>query len=101
MPHTRTEKIIVVTKDESLKKELSDLLPKGFEVSRHDSADKGFIFFDIDTMKAGLMKGLADEHIVIAITKQKRTEPVMEATTFGAYEIIHRPLKEDVVRSEE
>ena len=96
MPQTGTENIILFTKDDSLKKELSDLLPKGFKVSNQDSADKGFVFFDIDTMKAGLMKGLANEHIVIAITKQKRTEPVMEATMFGAYEIIHRPLKEGV-----
>ncbi|HXX53643.1 MAG TPA: sigma-54 dependent transcriptional regulator [Thermodesulfovibrionales bacterium] len=97
MPHTGTEKVILFTRDESLKREISDLLPKGFTLSIQDSADKGVVFFDIDTMKAGRMKGLADEHIVIAITKQKRTEPVMEAMTFGAYEVIHRPIREAVV----
>ncbi|HXX53303.1 MAG TPA: sigma-54 dependent transcriptional regulator [Thermodesulfovibrionales bacterium] len=97
MPYSRTEKVIPFSQDETLKREISALLPRGFRLSSQDSADGGVVFFDIDTMKAGLMKGLADEHIVIAITKQKRTEPVMEAMTFGAYEVMHRPLKEGVV----
>jgi len=92
-----TERILLVTKDASLKKEISDLLPRDFRISMEDPERRGFIFFDIDTMKPGFMKGLANDHIVVAITKQQRTEPVMEATTFGAYEIIHRPLKKEVV----
>lgn len=61
-------------------------------------SDSATIFFDIDTMKASLLRELSEHNFVIAVTKQKRTEPVMEAAVFGAYEIIQRPLiKEGVL----
>lgn len=93
----KTETIALMTRDDSLKKELSDLLPKGYNVSRSGPGSHLIVFFDIDTMKLGLMKELREEHIVIAVTKQRRTGPVMEATTSGAYESLHRPLKAESV----
>jgi len=93
----KTETIVLMTGDDSLGKELSNLLPKGYRLSRSNPGAHPVVFFDIDTMKQGLMKELRERHLVIAVTKQKRTGPVMEATTSGAYEILHRPLKEESV----
>jgi DNA-binding NtrC family response regulator len=91
-------KIAVLTKDDSLERELSDILPKGYKLSPRGTIDNAtFIFLDVDSMKAGHIRELHDKNPVIAITRQKRTGPVMEATTFGAYEIIHRPLKENIL----
>ncbi|HXW68980.1 MAG TPA: sigma-54 dependent transcriptional regulator [Dissulfurispiraceae bacterium] len=90
--------VVLVTGDESLGEELSGLLPKDCTiVTRETGIHNSFIFFDVDTMKAGLIKELSQDNIVIAITKLKLTEPVMEAVTFGVYEIIHRPLQHDGV----
>jgi DNA-binding NtrC family response regulator len=93
----KTETIVLMTRDDSLGKELSNLLPKGYRLSRSGPGAHPVVFFDIDTMKQGLMKELRERHLVIAVTKQKRTGPVMEATTSGAYEILRRPLKEESV----
>lgn len=93
------KRVVLFTKDSSLKKELSELLPKGIRIS--SQAGEGvhsFIFFDIDSLRVGLIRELSENHYVIAVTGRKRTEPVMEAATFGAYEVIHRPLNGDVVR---
>lgn len=90
------EKILLLTKDESLRQELSDALPGKFRVSGKDTGS-GFIFFDIDTIKAGLIRELSEKQFVIAVTKQKKTGPVMEATTFGAFEVIHRPFTTEVL----
>ncbi len=90
--------VVLFTMDAALVEELSGILPKDCAVVKRDSGlHNSFIFFDIDTMKAGLIKELSQDNIVIAITKQKLTEPVMEAVTFGVYEIIHRPLQQDII----
>lgn len=92
------KEIVLLTKDTSLRRELSDMLPKGFNISSRISIDKNtFVFFDMDTIKLELIKELCDKAFVIAITRQKITGPVMEATTFGAYEIVHHPLNKDIV----
>jgi len=90
--------VVLFTGDAALGEELSGLLPKDCAiVTRESGIHSSFIFFDIDTMRAGLIKELSQDNIVIAITKQKLTEPVMQAVTFGVFEIIHRPLQQDSV----
>ncbi|MBF0557219.1 MAG: sigma-54-dependent Fis family transcriptional regulator [Nitrospirae bacterium] len=90
--------IVLITGDASLSEELSGLLPKDCSiVKRQTGHHNSFIFFDIDTMKAGLIKDLSQDNIVVAVTKLKLTEPVMEAVTFGVYEIVHRPLQREIV----
>jgi two-component system nitrogen regulation response regulator GlnG len=91
------KRISLFSKDANLKKELSSVLPRSFKITKSPGAKDRFIFIDIDTLGLGLIKELSEENFVIAITKQKRTEPVMEATASGTYEIIHRPLKRDTV----
>jgi DNA-binding NtrC family response regulator len=92
------EAIVLLTNDETLKAELSRLLPKGVRLTP-DIPDLGqsLVIFDIDTMKAGRIRELSAGHFIVAVTKGKDTERVMEATTFGAYEVLHRPLSSDAV----
>lgn len=92
------EKIALQTKDASLKKELTDALPKGTRILEHvPEKEVACVFFDIDTMRPGAIRDFGDRQYVIAVTKQKRTGPVMEAATFGAYEVMQRPLVRDAV----
>ena len=53
------------------------------------------MFVDIDTENAHVIKEYSERTIVVAVTDQERTGPVMEAATWGAYEIMHRPLKKE------
>ncbi|MBS1113345.1 MAG: Sigma 54 interacting domain protein [Nitrospirae bacterium] len=90
--------IVLQTKDASLKKEFADTLPKGTKFFDDIPEDEGaFIFFDIDTIKPGIIRDLGARHYVIAVTKQRHTGPIMEATSFGAYEVMRRPLRQEKV----
>jgi DNA-binding NtrC family response regulator len=92
------KKICLLTKDAVLEKELATVIPKGFKVVKGRSETKGnFIFIDIDSFKAGVIKEFSEKTFIIAITNQGTTDPVIEATAYGAYEIIHRPLKKEIV----
>jgi DNA-binding NtrC family response regulator len=92
------EQIFIQTRDDELKAELAGVLPKGYKlIAETGTAKEAFIFFDIDTMRPGIIRDLAGKNFVVAVTKQKWTEPVIEAVTFGAYDVIHRPLSQDAV----
>lgn len=94
----KTDEVVLITRDPALKEELSGILPRDrVIVARESGLRNSFIFFDVDTMKAGLIRDLSRDNIVIAVTRLKLTEPVMEAVTFGVYEIIHRPLDREIV----
>jgi DNA-binding NtrC family response regulator len=91
-----TEKIVLLTKDDSIKKELSHILPRGYSLSTLITGDSpAVVFFDVDSMKAGPIRELSDRHLVVAVTGHRGTEPVMEAAAFGACETVQRPLKTD------
>ncbi|MFZ5998310.1 MAG: sigma 54-interacting transcriptional regulator, partial [Nitrospirota bacterium] len=96
-------RVILITGDKLLRQELSSLLPRGSRLALCKTLSScgdltgQIVFIDIDTHSAGLIKELSERTFVVAVTRQKRTEPVMEATAFGAYEVIHRPLKKEVV----
>jgi len=92
------EKIALISKDRSLFKELSPVMPKGVKLSEGSPESEGsFVFFDLDSMRPGMIRELTDSHYIIAITKQKQTERVMEAATFGAYEVLQRPLTAETI----
>jgi DNA-binding NtrC family response regulator len=87
-----------MTDETGLAKELQAVLPKGTKIVPVASErENDFIFFDLDSLRPGLIRELSDRHYVIAVTGQKRTGPVMEAATFGAYEVIQRPLTREVI----
>jgi DNA-binding NtrC family response regulator len=90
----KTEMIVLLTEDNSLKKELSNILPEGFQLAMQISGSSpAVVLFDVDSMKAGPIRALSERNLVIAITRHKRTELVMETAAFGAYETIQRPLR--------
>lgn len=92
------QNVILMTKDPSLKKELLNALPKGFKLRTNLHDEKcDFLFFDMDTLRPGLIKELSEKVFVITVTKQMLTGHAMEAVIYGAYETIQRPLETDVV----
>ncbi len=94
------EKIFLQTKDKDLKKELTAVLPKGYKIiTRLSDNIVNIVFLDIDTFGIAPIRDYGDSTFVVAITSRKKTGSVIEATTTGAYEIIHRPLKKDVLSS--
>lgn len=97
------QKILLMSEDASLAKELSAALPKGNKLasarSHRASALDGstFVFLDMDTVNMHLIKEFSEKTFVICVTGQEKTGPVMEAATWGAYEIIRRPLKKEKI----
>lgn len=92
----------LITKDAGLKKEITAVLPKGFKIKtlnsgKADALQHQLILYDMDSLGTGRLEETSKANFVICVTKQKRTGPVIEATTFGAYEVLHRPLKRDIV----
>lgn len=54
------KKIVLLTNDNSLKKELTDVIPKDFKVEVNvPVAKNSVIFFDLDTMRAALIRELS------------------------------------------
>lgn len=96
-------RIILLSGDPLLAEELSPLLPKGSRLQTIRSSKaatfdgSSFLFFDIDSVDIHRIKEFSEKTFVIAVTRQERTGPVMEAATWGAYEIMRRPLKKERV----
>ncbi len=96
------QKILAVSEDtENFARKLSDVLPKGYKLARSQQSnisltpDISCIFFDLDTIGAHHIKEYANKLFVIATTAQEKTTPVMEAATWGAYEILQLPFKKE------
>ncbi len=96
------ERILLITRDEGrLEKELSVVLPKGYKLvtagPQKTPALAGLvcIVFDIDSVEVHRIKEYGEKAFVLAVTDQERTGPVMEAATWGAYEIMRRPLRKE------
>jgi two-component system nitrogen regulation response regulator GlnG len=93
--------VLFMTSNSGLIKEFPQLLPKGYKLmtAAPGSAvfDDGgpFVFIDIDTEGVERIREFAGRTSVIAVTEQERTGPVMEAATFGAYAIMHRPFRKE------
>ena len=93
------ETIFIQTGDDALRAELAGVLPRDRKFLDHlpEGAEGACIFFDIDSQRFSMIRDLSEHHYVVAVTKQRRTGPVMEAATFGAYEVIHRPLRRETI----
>jgi DNA-binding NtrC family response regulator len=59
------------------------------------AAGTACVVFDIDTVEVHRIKEFSEKAFVLAITDQERTGPVMGAATWGAFEIMRRPLKKE------
>jgi len=94
------QNILLLTRDDSLEKGLQPMLPKGHRlVSRGKVAAPAgglpIVIIDIDSIDVGRIRDYAGKSIVLAVTKQERSGPVMEAATYGAYEIMRLPLSKE------
>ena len=90
---------LLLTKDNSLARELAEILPKGGKpaVATPQKAEGATVFFDLDSIDMQLIREYSRKTFVVGVTRQERTGPVMEAATWGAYEIMRRPLKKERV----
>jgi len=91
--------IALLSRDRDLAGELAEALPEGIRVATSAGARAEILFYDIDTLKPGGIREAAEGRLVIAVTGQRRTGPVIEATSMGAYEVLQRPLGREKVRS--
>jgi DNA-binding NtrC family response regulator len=95
--------ILLMSDKGSLAKELAAILPRGYKLdqARANKAPMtngtACVFFDIDSEEVHRIKELSKKTFVIAVTQQEKTGPVMEAATWGAYEIMQRPLRKERV----
>ena len=93
------KRVVLMSKDPTLRAELEAAIPAGVKVV--DNLGRGPwqpVFLDMDSLGSASIKGFSDEHLVVAVTDQKRTTPAMEATAHGAYDIVHRPLSGTAVQ---
>ncbi len=94
------KKILLLTKDGALVQEVSGVLPKGYKLVNGRKAGVSgrgeyFVLVDLDSIAPQVIKEYSDQTFVIAVTDQERTGPVMEAATWGAYEIMRRPIRKE------
>jgi hypothetical protein len=69
-------KACLLTKDNSLKKELSSVMPTGFKVVKGLSGDGGsFILFGLDTSGETFIAEHSERTFVIAVTKHGKFFP--------------------------
>lgn len=91
--------IVIATEDSALRTDLAGLVPDRFSIEADLSRPgRGIVFFDIDTVKPALIMEYGEECFVVAVTRRKNTDAVMQAVTFGAYEVLQYPLNAEVMR---
>lgn len=91
-----TGKVSILTEDQSLVKEIEDLIGGGaVEVfSRpEDIREADVVLLDADTSGINNLSLLKDKYFVIVITAEKGTRYLIESMTFGAFDCVFRPLK--------
>lgn len=87
------EKVAVISRDPSFRRELASLLPGEFgaDISEAHIRDR-IVFIDIDTVRPGVIRELVERNLVVAVTRGKETAQVMEAAASGAFGTLRRPL---------
>ena len=91
-----TGKVAILTEDQSLVKEIADIIGSGaVEVfSRaEDIREADVVLLDADSSGIKNLSRLKDKYFVIVITAEKGTRYLIESMTFGAFDCVFRPLK--------
>ncbi len=92
------KELVLLTDDKNLEQELLKALPQGHGLSmKLPGKSSAVVFVDLDTMKAGPIRQLSDQNLVIAVTRDRSASPVMEAAALGAYELIQRPFRTEKI----
>ena len=98
--------ILLITNDKSgsLAKELAQALPKGYRLAHAGPGavlsgdDLACLVFDMDSVDVNSIKEYSRRGLVLAVTGQEFTGPVMEAAVGGAYEIMRKPLDKQTLK---
>ncbi|MGH7891385.1 MAG: sigma-54-dependent transcriptional regulator, partial [Thermodesulfobacteriota bacterium] len=91
-----TGKVSILTEDQSLVKEIEDIIGSGaVEVfSRpEDIREADVVLLDADSSGIKNLSRLKDKYFVIVVTAEKGTRYLIESMTFGAFDCVFRPLK--------
>ncbi len=90
-------RVILLTSDSKLVKEVEHSLPQNVELSTCEGVEKAcgadIVLLDVDTIGIGGLSRLKNESFVIIITAQRGTRYLIESMTFGAFDCVFRPLK--------
>lgn len=100
------DSVLLITNDRSgsVAEELTSALPRGYRLAhaRPGSVLSGdglaCLIFDMDSVDIRSIKEYSRKALVIAMTGEERTGPIMEAATGGAYEIMRRPLNKEALQ---
>ncbi len=94
-------KVILLTKDSRLVRELERVLSGKAELIPHGDLDNvpagDVIFLDVDSLSISGLNKLKNESFVIILTSQKSSRYLIESMTFGAFDCIIRPLEQSKV----
>lgn len=88
-------KVILLTKDTRVVKELDRVAAENFDFSAIDEIEKAqsadVVFLDVDSLGISGLNRLKNQSFVIVITAQKGARYLIESMTFGAFDCIFRP----------
>ncbi|HWP92950.1 MAG TPA: sigma-54 dependent transcriptional regulator [Thermodesulfobacteriota bacterium] len=94
-------KVILLTKDSRLVRELERILSGKAELIPHGDLDNvpvgDVVFLDVDSLSISGLNKLKNESFVIILTSQKSSRYLIESMTFGAFDCIIRPLEQSKV----
>lgn len=93
-------KVLLIANDKtgSVAKDLADALPRGYRLAHAQpgavlSGDGlACLIFDMDSVDVDSIREYSRKALVLAITGEEQTGPVMKAAISGAYEIMRKPL---------
>jgi two-component system response regulator AtoC len=88
-------KVILLTKDTRVVKELDRVAAENFDFNAIDEIEKAqsadVVFLDVDSLGISGLNRLKNQSFVIVITAQKGARYLIESMTFGAFDCIFRP----------
>ncbi|MBI2485930.1 MAG: sigma-54-dependent Fis family transcriptional regulator [Deltaproteobacteria bacterium] len=89
-------KVVLLTKDTKLVKELERVLAEDFDFNTFDEIEKDqgadVVFLDVDSLGISGLNRLRNQCFVIVVTAQRGARYLIESMTFGAFDCIFRPL---------
>ena len=95
-------KVILLSRDERLKKDFERALTEDIEFYAFSEVEKvgdaDVIFLDVDSFGLSSLGLLKEKAFVIIVTAQRGTRYLIESMTFGAFDCVFRPLDRSKVR---
>ncbi len=91
-------KLVLLTKDDTLRDELSGAVVGSNSLAKKlPSSGGSIVFYDIDTLVSKGIEHICDKCLVVAVTKQKSTEPACGGIVGGQHHFVQR-VNQDTVK---